>query len=81
MLTHLLSLLSERVPYLLARADDHAQTPRRPPTNPNPNPDPDPNQTTMRNASAASQFRTLVVSDSPFGVVKKFLEEEAGTAK
>ena len=38
-------------------------------------------QTTMRNASAASQFRTLVVSDSPFGVVKKFLEEEAGTAK
>ena len=34
----------------------------------------------MRNASAASQFRTLVVSDSPFGVVKKFLEEEVGTA-
>ena len=35
-------------------------------------------QMTMRNASQATKFRTLVVSDSPFSVVKDFLSEEAG---
>ena len=34
-------------------------------------------QTTMRNASAATQFRTLVVSDSPYAVVSAFLKEQA----
>ena len=31
----------------------------------------------MRNASAATQFRTLVVSDSPYAVVSAFLKEQA----
>jgi hypothetical protein len=35
-------------------------------------------QTTLRNSSAAFSFRSLVVSDSPFAVVKDFLRAEAG---